>query len=69
MGIDSNMSREETSWILYDVGNSAFVLVMVTALMPIFFKDVAAGGHSRLLSCHLPSSHFCCLQSWIILLK
>jgi UMF1 family MFS transporter len=26
------------------VGNSAFVLVMVTALMPIFFKDVAAIG-------------------------
>ena len=44
MGIDKKMSREETSWILYDVGNSAFVLVMVTALMPIFFKDVAAVG-------------------------
>jgi UMF1 family MFS transporter len=44
MGIDRKMNREETSWILYDVGNSAFVLVMVTALMPIFFKDVAAVG-------------------------
>lgn len=40
------MSREEMSWVLYDVGNSAFVLVMVTALMPIFFKDVAAVGMS-----------------------
>lgn len=40
------MTREEVSWILYDVGNSAFVLVMVTALMPIFFKDVAAVGMS-----------------------
>jgi UMF1 family MFS transporter len=39
-------SRQEVSWILYDVGNSAFVLVMVTALMPIFFKDVAAAGMS-----------------------
>ena len=40
------MTKEEVSWILYDVGNSAFVLVMVTALMPIFFKDVAAVGMS-----------------------
>ena len=38
------LSREERSWILYDVGNSAFVLVMVTAVMPIFFKDFAATG-------------------------
>ncbi len=40
------MTREETSWVLYDVGNSAFVLVMVTALMPIFFKELAAGSMS-----------------------
>ena len=38
------MTKEEVSWVLYDVGNSAFVLVMITALMPIFFKDVAAAG-------------------------
>ncbi len=38
------MTKEEVSWVLYDVGNSAFVLVMVTALMPLFFKDVAAAG-------------------------
>ena len=36
------MTKEERSWILYDVGNSAFVLVMVTAIMPIYFKDVIA---------------------------
>ena len=36
------MTREEKSWVLYDVGNSAFVLVMVTAIMPIFFKEYAA---------------------------
>jgi UMF1 family MFS transporter len=40
----AKMTREELSWVLYDVGNSAFVLIMVTALMPIFFKDVAAAG-------------------------
>jgi len=40
----TSLTREELSWILYDVGNSAFVLVMVTAIMPIFFKDFAASG-------------------------
>ncbi len=42
------MTKEELSWVLYDVGNSAFVLVMVTAIMPIYFKDVAAA--------HLPGA-------------
>jgi UMF1 family MFS transporter len=46
MGKGLKMTKEEVSWVLYDVGNSAFVLVMVTALMPIFFKDVAAVGMS-----------------------
>ena len=36
------MTRPEKSWILYDVANSAFVLVIVTAIMPIFFKEVVA---------------------------
>lgn len=40
------MTREERSWVLYDVGNSAFVLVMVTAIMPIFYKDYAASQFS-----------------------
>ena len=44
------MSREEKSWVLYDVANSAFVLIMVTAIMPIYFKDVAASGLSDALS-------------------
>ena len=38
------MTKEEKSWILYDVGNSAFVLIIVTTIMPIFFKDVASKG-------------------------
>lgn len=38
------MTRTEKSWILYDVANSAFVLVVVTAVMPIFFKEIAAHG-------------------------
>lgn len=38
------VTRAEKSWILYDVANSAFVLVIVTAIMPIYFKDVVAHG-------------------------
>lgn len=39
-----SFTKEEKSWILYDVGNSAFVLVIVTAMMPIFFKEFCAAG-------------------------
>ena len=36
------MTKQEKSWILYDVANSAFVLVIITAIMPLFYKSVAA---------------------------
>ncbi len=36
------LTRPEKSWILYDVANSAFVLIVTTTLMPIFFKAHAA---------------------------
>ncbi len=38
------MNRTERSWIIYDVANSAFVLIVVTAIMPIFFKEIASHG-------------------------
>ena len=44
------MTREERSWVLYDVANSAFVLVMVTALMPIYYKDVIAASQPAAVS-------------------
>lgn len=34
------MTRAERSWVLYDVGNSAFIL-LVTTTIPIFFKGLA----------------------------
>ena len=39
----------ERGWILYDVGNSAFTL-MITTLIPIFFNSLAesAGVHEDL---------------------
>jgi MFS transporter, UMF1 family len=50
MGQSGQITTEERSWILYDVGNSAFVLVMITALMPIFYKDFAASHLSDAIS-------------------
>lgn len=38
------MDKTEKSWLLYDVANSAFVLVVITTIMPIFYKDVVAAG-------------------------
>ncbi len=40
------MTKKERSWILYDVANSAFSVVMMTAILPIFFKSFAAKGVS-----------------------
>lgn len=34
------MTREEKSWVLYDVGNSAFVL-LISTIMPIYFNYLA----------------------------
>jgi UMF1 family MFS transporter len=39
-----SMTREEMGWVIYDVANSAFVLIVITAIMPLFFKDVASRG-------------------------
>lgn len=35
------MNKLEKSWILYDVGNSAFVM-LVSTIIPIYFKNLAA---------------------------
>jgi len=37
-------TREEKGWIHYDADNSVFVLVMVTAILPIYFKEVISAG-------------------------
>lgn len=37
------LTRAERSWILYDVGNSAFIL-LVTTTIPILFKGLAEAG-------------------------
>lgn len=37
------MTREERNWVLYDVGNSAFVL-LVSIIMPLYFNHLAGSA-------------------------
>ena len=37
------LTKEEKSWILYDVANSAFILI-ITATLPIYFRSMASGA-------------------------
>ena len=39
------MTKQEKSWVLSDVGNSAFVLLS-SALIPVYFKSIAEPGSS-----------------------
>ena len=41
----TKITKQEKSWVLYDVGNSAFVLLS-SALIPVYFKSIAEPGSS-----------------------
>ncbi len=41
----TKMTRQERSWVMYDVGNSAFVMLS-TALIPVYFSSLAEEGSS-----------------------
>lgn len=47
--IFKGLSEKEFSWVLYDVGNSAFTLI-ACALIPIFFKKLAIGSGTGQIS-------------------
>ena len=36
------LTQQELSWVLYDVGNSAFIM-LACSLIPIWFKGIAIG--------------------------
>ena len=40
-------SNLERSWILYDVANSAYILTIVTVLLPLYYQVVAANVDNR----------------------
>ena len=50
MKAERKFSISEKSWILYDIGNSAFILIIATTLLPVFFKDVASKGTDSAIS-------------------
>ncbi len=35
-------TKQENSWILYDWANSAYSIVVTTAVFPLFYKSAAA---------------------------
>ena len=41
----AKLTKQERSWVLYDVGNSAFVMLS-TALIPVYFSSLAEPGSS-----------------------
>ena len=43
------LSKRERSWVLYDVGNSAYVL-LVSTLIPIYFSAIADPGSSAVIA-------------------
>ena len=38
-----NLTLQEWNWVLYDIGNSAFIL-LVTAIVPIYFHSLTDGA-------------------------
>lgn len=47
------MTKLEKQWVLYDVGNSAFVM-LVSTIIPIYFKNMAtASGISEQIQPHI----------------
>ena len=43
MKLIKGLTPEENSWVLYDVGNSAFTM-LACSLIPIWFKSLAIGN-------------------------
>ena len=35
-------TREERSWILYDWANSAYTIIITTAIFPLFYQTVTS---------------------------
>ena len=44
-----SLSKRERSWVLYDVGNSAYIMLAAT-LIPIYFSAIAEPGSSAVVA-------------------
>lgn len=40
----SRLTKEENSWVFYDWGNSAYSVIISTAVFPLFYKSAATGA-------------------------
>ncbi|MDO9508354.1 MAG: MFS transporter [Thermovirgaceae bacterium] len=52
MRIRDDSARRINAWCLYDAGNSAFATTIMAAILPVYFREVAAAG----LPANLPSA-------------
>ncbi|MDD3119291.1 MAG: MFS transporter, partial [Victivallales bacterium] len=43
MKIKGRLTRAERNWILYDVANSSYGLIIMTTIMPLYYKGYIAG--------------------------
>ncbi len=50
MKIKGKLSRSERNWILYDVANSSYGLIIMTAIMPLYYKGYIAEGVGEAVS-------------------
>ena len=50
MKLKGKLSRSERNWIMYDVANSSYGLIIMTAIMPIYYKGYIAGGVGETVS-------------------
>lgn len=52
-----NLNKKELSWVLYDVGNSAYTL-LACALIPIWYKSLAIGNGSGQISSDKATAYY-----------
>ena len=55
--IFKNLNKKELSWVLYDVGNSAYTL-LACALIPIWYKSLAIGNGSGQISSDKATAYY-----------
>jgi MFS transporter, UMF1 family len=41
------LTKNERSWVLYDIANSAYILTIVTVIFPIYYQGIAANIDNR----------------------
>ena len=58
----SRMTKQEKSWVFYDWANSAYSILITTAIFPLYFK--AAAEWSRTCWIHLDCVFGLCEFLW-----